>query len=275
MTIEIVQLIMNFLALCLGGVAVKYYIESLKESISQVTREREAWKGRAETAESRTPESMEKNLNDRIKIREEELNRLKNDVDSNSDQIESLSNEIRTLRETLRGAGGFLQMLALDEGSEVEGFEFDPEDFEIRHIGMIGVDSGQVMITDPCYIDSEWRQENFEDLRVVRDPQTQKAYRFREDFQNYSETLPGYDQSVSLLLESGRLEEVPPKYEKTGSFSYAGACHTTLGHGGGQLNYRNGEPGAGVVLSTGWGDGFYPVYGEIREGRMYRIYVSV
>jgi hypothetical protein len=25
-----------------------------------------------------------------------------------------------------------------------------------RRIGVVGVDSGQLMITDPCYIDSEW-----------------------------------------------------------------------------------------------------------------------
>lgn len=37
-----------------------------------------------------------------------------------------------------------------------------PEKEGWYHIGMVGVDSGQLMICDPCYIDSEWKNEDFE-----------------------------------------------------------------------------------------------------------------
>lgn len=30
-----------------------------------------------------------------------------------------------------------------------------------RQIGVCGVDSGQLLITDPCYIDSQWEREAF------------------------------------------------------------------------------------------------------------------
>lgn len=30
-----------------------------------------------------------------------------------------------------------------------------------KQIGVVGVDSGQILITDPCYIDSEWVDEQF------------------------------------------------------------------------------------------------------------------
>ena len=29
-------------------------------------------------------------------------------------------------------------------------------------LGVVGVDSGQLMVCDPCYIDSEWSKENFD-----------------------------------------------------------------------------------------------------------------
>lgn len=32
-----------------------------------------------------------------------------------------------------------------------------------KKIGVVGVDSGQLMICDPCYIDSEWKKEEFDD----------------------------------------------------------------------------------------------------------------
>jgi len=30
-------------------------------------------------------------------------------------------------------------------------------------IGYVGVDSGQLLVCDPCYIGSEWEDENFDD----------------------------------------------------------------------------------------------------------------
>lgn len=42
-----------------------------------------------------------------------------------------------------------------------------------------------------------------------------------------------------------------------------------------QLNYDLGHPGLGVVVSTGYGDGVYPVFAEFNdEGRVARICVE-
>jgi Protein of unknown function (DUF4241) len=103
---------------------------------------------------------------------------------------------------------------------------------EWEFAGVVGVDSGQVMIGDPCYLNSEW------------DPEPDRV-------------VPDY-------------EGVPE-----GNFSYSGACKATLGEKKyGQLNYRLGHAGAGVALSSGWGDGTYPVLirrneeGRIAEARI-------
>jgi hypothetical protein len=41
-----------------------------------------------------------------------------------------------------------------------------------------------------------------------------------------------------------------------------------------QFNYDLGHPGLGVVVSTGYGDGVYPVYAAIREGRIAKVWVD-
>lgn len=34
---------------------------------------------------------------------------------------------------------------------------------ELELIGYVGVDSGQLLLCDPCYIDSQWEEEDFSD----------------------------------------------------------------------------------------------------------------
>jgi hypothetical protein len=51
-----------------------------------------------------------------------------------------------------------------------------------------------------------------------------------------------------------------------GHFSYPGACNRTLaGDANGQLNFPAGHAGAGVVVRSGYGDGYYPVYATTAE----------
>lgn len=49
---------------------------------------------------------------------------------------------------------------------------------------------------------------------------------------------------------------------KIGEYGYLGACNATLTN-----SYGTVGNGRGVVLSTGWGDGMYPVYIHMDEGR--------
>jgi hypothetical protein len=83
--------------------------------------------------------------------------------------------------------------------------------------GTFGVDSGQAMIGDPCYLDTwqPWNSEemNFEDHNLVQ-----------------------------------------------GEYGYLGACNATLTKGYGTLGAANA-----VVMSTGYGDGLYPVYVKLTD----------
>jgi hypothetical protein len=40
------------------------------------------------------------------------------------------------------------------------------------------------------------------------------------------------------------------------------------------FNYDMGHEGLGVCVSTGWGDGFYPVYARILNGRIMQIFID-
>ena len=96
-------------------------------------------------------------------------------------------------------------------------------------IGFAAVDSGQLLVCDPCYIDGQWEKEEFSDK--------------------------------------------PPQ----NNFSYNSCCKKTLSkEGAGQLNFKLGHEGCGVVFSSGYGDGCYPVYAEKnKEGRIIRVTIEM
>lgn len=110
------------------------------------------------------------------------------------------------------------------------GVEGKKEQLYEEEIGVVGVDSGQIVITDPAYIDSEWEQEDYDG------------------------------------------NERKPK----NNFSYNACCQKTVKGLGGQLNYRLGHAGVGVVTSSGYGDGCYPVIATIDKstGRVKSIRVE-
>jgi len=99
-------------------------------------------------------------------------------------------------------------------------------------LGHVGVDSGQLIITDPCYINSEWWNE---EIRLDK----------TGDFK-------------------------PSKHP----FSYPAICiaNQVEKH---QINYKKGHPGLAVTFSSGYGDGFYPVYGYFNtEGRCMKVEID-
>ena len=40
------------------------------------------------------------------------------------------------------------------------------------------------------------------------------------------------------------------------------------------FGYDSGEEGLGICVSTGWGDGYYPVYARLEQGRVMQIYID-
>lgn len=216
------------------------------------------WKDQAQELQKRSPEFMERILSERIHTREDEISRLAKDKGQNEEDLELLRRHKANLETDLSRTRGFRLMLALEEGTEDDGEVGDTEpmaslvsqasEIQVVLLGEVGVDSGQLMITDPCYIDDEWQNDIAVDDgdTVDDDPLSQ----------------------VETGEANGNGEAVPP-------YSYKGAMAVTSSAGYGELAYKLGHPGAGVVFHTAWGDGVYPVYGELHDGRIVRAYINV
>lgn len=134
-------------------------------------------------------------------------------------------------------------------------------------IGQIGVDSGQVMIGDPCYINSMWNpEEEFQDIRIYRhkdDPN--KTLQFGVDFRNYGEMINGHNgQNMNQLLSDGLYIKVPN--EDNDNFSYNGACTTTIKHNFGVLS-----KGLSIVSNSGYGDGSYDVFAYVENDCVHKL----
>lgn len=129
-------------------------------------------------------------------------------------------------------------------------------------IGVVGVDSGQLVLCDPCYIDSQWEKEDFQDIRKYQHKTTGEILQYVVDFDNYESPIAKHGgQTMNELNKTGEwqlLEEnVPAKH----SFSYNACSKATLSENGhGQLNYKHGHEGVAVAFGTAYGDGIFPVF---------------
>ena len=113
---------------------------------------------------------------------------------------------------------------------------------EWEYAGEVGVDSGQVMICDPCYLPGIFKEGSYKI----------SGKNYKDD----SEWTPHDHRDL-----------FNPKNK--GKFNYSGCCVTTKEKGYGQLNYKMGHAGAGVVAQSGYGDGCYKVYVKKNdEGRV-------
>lgn len=152
-------------------------------------------------------------------------------------------------------------------------------------LGVVGVDSGQLLVCDPSYLASEWQR----DTDPPGQDNTRPVYRDTEDgslwqctalesgtrdpgiksFLVYDFKLDEYGgMTPNELRETGRwIEQEMPPLPCRGRFSYNGCCEATLNNPnhGGQLNYLMGHEGAGVVFSSGFGDGEYEVWATLWE----------
>ena len=79
------------------------------------------------------------------------------------------------------------------------------KNYEWKKIGVAGVDSGQLIVCDPCYIEHE---------------------------------LPAYKKMSDKTDNGGTTK---------------------------QLNFKMGHAGAGVIFTSGFGDGVYPVYAKFEN----------
>jgi len=132
-------------------------------------------------------------------------------------------------------------------------------------IGHVAVDSGQLMICDPGYIDSQWENEDFEDIRVYKNEHTSKTLTYPKDFTNYEVVLPEYGKTMNVLISEHDWQIAESPAAKSG-FSYNACAKATLSEDGhGELSFKMGHTGAGLAFSTAYGDGLYPVYAHYDE----------
>ena len=128
-------------------------------------------------------------------------------------------------------------------------------------IGVVGVDSGKIVITDPTYIDTEWKNEELEQTpAIIKFPNGKK--------EEVISCSPRWFELIERI-NSGELKMI----ENNGfakakhNFSYPACTNITLTEGYGQLNYKHGHA---VKITISWGDGCYPVYATIdkKTGRV-------
>lgn len=280
------QLFLN-LAAIIGGFSVwRLYIGNLKAALASKDAEistlktiRDDLKEKVEALEKRSPEYMEKILSERIATREAEIKRLAEDKETNGEQVQLLEQEKTALESTLektqRSTRGFMEVLSLEQ-EDLGGIDFeDVVQMEVVKLGDVGVDSGQLLITDPCYLESEWTPADLEGSEVYVDPLQRTVYQADQDFRNYDEVLPAYGKTIQELIDVGILVKRELEDPELSQYSYEGVCKATLNAGYGELAYRLGHKGAGVAFATAFGDGLYPIYGEKNDGRIVRVYVNV
>lgn len=132
-------------------------------------------------------------------------------------------------------------------------------------IGYVGVDSGQVMIVDPCYL-SRWKDNEFNYRTGIRNKKNGREISYCEEVEgvgkiNWATPLPEFDnKDMNTLVEDTENWEKFDEYPDAGEFNYSGVCGITCS------NEQAGEIAIGgsscVASSTYAGDGSYPVYAE-------------
>lgn len=145
-------------------------------------------------------------------------------------------------------------------------------------IGYVGVDSGQVMIVDPCYL-NQWNDNDFNYRTGIRNKKTGREIACWDVVEglgkiNWATPLPEFDgKDMNALAEDKETWEKFDEYPDAGDFSYSGVCGITADdEGAGEIAIGGSSC---VASQTYMGDGSYPVYAEKDEnGRIKRLIID-
>ncbi len=152
-------------------------------------------------------------------------------------------------------------------------------------IGVVGVDSGQLLICDPRNLLSEWKGKGTAGGTAgyyVDDNGRAFACSLHHDKPPVKDCIMfgHYDQKLKELggktpNDMGKKwKHIPPPRSR--EFSYDGCCHASDDRTDGQLNYTLGHAGAGVCFASGYGDGVYPVFARLnRDGRIVEVKIEM
>lgn len=141
---------------------------------------------------------------------------------------------------------------------------------DLVRIGSVGVDSGQLLLIDPCYIDSQWQREEFKDVRRYRHKTSGEVLQYQVDFPHYEASIPKHGKTMNELIATGEWEKMPmpfPEHE----LSYYAVSRVTI-----ESEKLGGNVGMlATAFSTGYGDGYYDVYARYgKDGRIMQVVVD-
>lgn len=276
------QLGANAVAVSVAGWIYLAYVKNIRsmlsikdEQLKVLERTLTFWKDKAADFEKKTPEFIEDVLTKRIRVREEEIQRLSADTESHTKTIAMRTREVERLRTQLEQAAYIGHALTYYYTESQTELPIPDEEVTLEELGEFLVDSASVLIADPMHVQSEWdRDEPFVDDRCYVHGPSNRTYVHGEDFLKFDEPLPGLAATPNDLLKSGELRKAAVTRKL--NFSLPGAfAATTSRTGYGALTFANGRPGAGICLKTVYGDGTYTVYGERFRGNLVRVFIDL
>lgn len=136
-----------------------------------------------------------------------------------------------------------------------------------EEIAQVDVDSGQILIVDPTYIDDRWEKQAFQDIRQYKHKLTGEVLEYRKDFMHYEALIEHHNATMNQLNKTGDWIEVeqPPVQ----GLNYNACCRKTISA------ESAGQVDLGAAVSSGYGDGSYPVYVRRNyEGRVMQVLVD-
>jgi hypothetical protein len=154
---------------------------------------------------------------------------------------------------------------------------------EVIKLGVVWVDSGQLMICDPSYIEDEFKisepdpSSSHEIYKHLPDGKLWQFCYFGKKTPRawatpfpggYSDIIPEYNTSPETLIEQWIFEEtdLAEKDISEAWFSYERICQlTTWENKGWQLFYKLGHAWVAVAFQAGFGDWEYEVFAELIE----------
>lgn len=276
------QLGANGIALLVAGWIYGAYVKNIRanleikdEQMKVLERTLAFWKDKAADFEKKTPEYMEEVLGKRIKQREEEIKRLSEDKEEHVKTVGTKTREVARLRAELEKTVYLGRALTYFDPDSDEELVIPESEIEVEELGEIFVDSASILITDPMYVQSEWKQdEELVDLRLYRHAETGKVYQYGVHFNHYETVIEELEETPNSLLK--REVFVPIELRREFNYSFPGAMYASGSeHGYGELKFASGNTGAGICVKTVYGDGTFTIFGERFRGDLVRIYIDL
>jgi hypothetical protein len=144
-----------------------------------------------------------------------------------------------------------------------------------KKLGVVGVDSGSLIVMDPSYIESQWNHEGTPvgvliwgaDYEKGRDILKERHPSLKIEPSGHGggvipvESAEEADVVLGIVEQVAHMEKLQYLCSHIETDSSRDICFRTRSDEnlGGQLNYKLGHEGMGVVFSSGFGDGTYEV----------------